>query len=468
MKPQKSARTKKGLACSEAKPETQKTEFETEKLQGKGTKKIPYLTNVPQLQPPKPNIIFHLFNRHAKSGISTVLAHVHYEKKRAIFSTKIQGNTAHWNEQEHQFVGKNYTYHNNRLAEIDQDIYAIYKELLAQKIQPSATMLKKIYTQKIAHPTILAVIEDYFKKIYALFEAQQIKIARVKQLKTHLAHIKNFLIQQNQADFLIKNVKQRFNTDFYEYMLLTRKVSKSYIRKVFFTVKSLFEFAVEKEFIQSNPYKAPKIKLEDKPLVFLNVNELQKLKAFRSDTMRLQRAADLFLFQCYTGFCYADMQSFDMNTDTQVLESGAIWILKERQKTGTLTRVPLFPEAFAILQKYNGQLPKIKNHRYNLEIKEVAKLANIDKYLTTHIARKTAGFLWLNSGLLSYKEVSPMLGHKSVLVTEKNYAKVLTNTIEHKILETKIYTFVLEKEFNHFLALSQAKEQLEIALKPIN
>ena len=30
--------------------------------------------------------------------------------------------------------------------------------------------------------------------------------------------------------------------------------------------------------------------------------------------------------------------------------------MKERQKTGTLSRVPLFPDAFKILQKYNFSL----------------------------------------------------------------------------------------------------------------
>lgn len=551
---EKSVSTKKGLATDIAKPETknlQNTEFETDKMQGKGSEKnvkspfyenflaklpnnymlldykeiaeiiniphqrlariingtdakditleelesianyfkinlftkrelseiaatkelakdIPILINAPNLQGisrPKVTFSFRMSRQNKeKSSKGSICAEIWFNSVRSTaFSTKIYGLYENWNKS-NRFLGTGYDVElkNEQLATIEYDIQIIFRELLLnKKLAITANLIQKVYLGK-DNVTVMDVINQYFVKIQAMFKAKVIKKSRLTQLKTYLHHIIDFIIENKQTDLLIRHVRQSFNTDFYEFILL-KGFCKGYIRKLFYTIKSLFQFAIEKEYISINPYNAPKIKVDEKTLTFLNINELQKLKMFRSDVMRLQRAADLFLFQSYTGLCYADMQSFKIDVDTQALESGAIWILKERQKTGTLTRVPLFPEAFAILKKYNGELPKVLNHKYNLEIKKVAKLAGIDKHLTTHIARKTAGFLWLNSGLLSYKEVSQMLGHKSVVVTEKHYAKVLTNTIENKIIDAKIYTFVLQNEFNQalgILAINEEKEKI--------
>ena len=49
------------------------------------------------------------------------------------------------------------------------------------------------------------------------------------------------------------------------------------------------------------------------------------------------------------------------------------------------------------------------------------KMLNIEKNLTTHVARRTFGQLMLNKGA-SIESVSHMMGHSDIQVTQKHYA----------------------------------------------
>jgi len=75
--------------------------------------------------------------------------------------------------------------------------------------------------------------------------------------------------------------------------------------------------------------------------------------------------------------------------------------------------MPLFPIPKAILIKYEHKLPILSNKEYNSYLKMIGKCLNLRFNLTSHVARKTAGTLWLNEGI-SLDVVSKMLGHKNI------------------------------------------------------
>jgi site-specific recombinase XerD len=102
------------------------------------------------------------------------------------------------------------------------------------------------------------------------------------------------------------------------------------------------------------------------------------------------------------------------------------------------------------LKKYNNKIVVIPNSKYNRYLKEVAELLRIDKNLTTHVGRKTFGFIYLNLGL-DYETVAAMLGHKSIRTTERMYAKVLTNRIAKKLQDIDISKFVSQNQYETLL-----------------
>lgn len=79
-------------------------------------------------------------------------------------------------------------------------------------------------------------------------------------------------------------------------------------------------------------------------------------------------------------------------------------------------------------------VPRMSNQKVNSYLKEVAEICDITKPLTHKVARKTFG-----SALLYYnvpmKVVSELMGHSSVLITERHYAQVELRRLGEAITE---------------------------------
>lgn len=81
-----------------------------------------------------------------------------------------------------------------------------------------------------------------------------------------------------------------------------------------------------------------------------------------------------------------------------------------------------------ILRRHNYNLHIITNQKYNLFLKTIQTLANIDKTLTTHIARKTFCCLLLNRGV-NINTVAKCAGHQDIKITRSYYATLQESTV---------------------------------------
>ena len=181
--------------------------------------------------------------------------------------------------------------------------------------------------------------------------------------------------------------------------------------------------------LQMNPYDRVKIeKGNDYDGIdkYLTPEEFQKLRTATMPQKRFERVRDLFVFHSYTCLSYHDLRSFDPKKIKEI--DGKKLYVGHRGKTKIEYTIPLLAPALEILAKYGGKLPILSNVKYNEYIKEVAKVAGIDKPVTTHWARHTGATLLLNAGV-KIEIVSKVCGHSSIKMTEKIYAKLLPKTI---------------------------------------
>ena len=99
--------------------------------------------------------------------------------------------------------------------------------------------------------------------------------------------------------------------------------------------------------------------------------------------------------------------------------------------------IPLLPIPKSIILKH-ANLEQLKpddtifemysNQKINQYLKEIARLAKIDKNVTFHIARHTfATTVTLQNGI-PIETVSKMLGHRNITTTQQ-YAKVLDSKV---------------------------------------
>jgi site-specific recombinase XerD len=279
---------------------------------------------------------------------------------------------------------------------------------------------------------------------------EQVRIGAVVQ-KTHLRYIitRNkvmaFIKHQYKKDNMcLKDMRHRFITEFEHYLLTVDKLQSNTAHKYIKNLKKIMKMSVGLDWIPSNPFDNFTCSYTSPNREVLNDVELELLRRTKIENPRLNEVRDVFVFCCYTGFAYSDVYKFDRNAVTRGID-GDYWIITNRQKTGTRESVPLLPIALEIIEKYrndkycidnNKLLPVNSNQRYNSYLKEIAAICNINKKITTHIARHTFATTVTLANGVPIETVSSMLGHTSIRTTQI-YAKVVEKKVSEDMKQLK-------------------------------
>lgn len=164
---------------------------------------------------------------------------------------------------------------------------------------------------------------------------------------------------------------------------------------------------------------------------FLTEDEIETIRNKDFAGKGLNSVRDIFIFSCYTGLAYIDIYNLTSNHITTDID-GSLWIMTNRQKTGTSSNIPLLQIAEEIIKKYENHpsvlqsgklLPVYTNQKVNEYLKTIAENCEIDKKLTFHVARHTFASSVTLGNNVSMESVSKMLGHKSIKITQY-YSKI--------------------------------------------
>jgi site-specific recombinase XerD len=242
----------------------------------------------------------------------------------------------------------------------------------------------------------------------------------------------------------IKAVKDFFNKDF-SFDFLTYKTIKelddqlkrqgkslSTRARVLKTIKTMFNRAIQHGYCKHNPVEGYKYSTKDTERERLNKDELQSLEnLFDSPSTHytIKRTLQPFLFCCYTGLRYKDIQGLRFSNVIEDIYEGQPYkfIRFTMHKSNEQMDVPLNKIALALLPEKGFREDKIfkvySNQPLNRYLKEATKLAGINKTISFHCSRHTFATLLLSAGV-PIETVSKLLGHKDIKTTQI-YAKVL-------------------------------------------
>lgn len=181
-----------------------------------------------------------------------------------------------------------------------------------------------------------------------------------------------------------------------------------------------------------------KRKKQKHDIVALSLPELKQFYNHDfSSQPSLERVRDLFCFGAYTGQRWSDIERFDKSQ-----LHGDVWRFTA-YKTKKETEIDLLgysSPALDILKKYDYQLPKISLTKFNLYLKEAARIAGITKetkimrhvgaseipiskpkykFLGSHTARKTCVSILLNDYNLNITHVLEITGHSDLKTLQK-------------------------------------------------
>jgi integrase len=221
-------------------------------------------------------------------------------------------------------------------------------------------------------------------------------------------------------------------------MTNTKARSPEHISRHLRLCRNALDHAVNQEYIEANKLVAIKLKKgPEKEVVSLDLNEVERLKAFEPDLLHEAVTRDLFLFQCYTGLSFMDLWLFQVKDESVKNHKKITFITceKGRGKNKKEYWTELMPEARLILKSYKGKFPRLHNQSYNRTLRHIAMMCGISKHITTHIGRKTFATLKRAKGY-SIPAIADMLGNTEK-VARKHYVNRTKELVIAEILKNE-------------------------------
>ena len=268
-------------------------------------------------------------------------------------------------------------------------------------------------------------------------------------------HIKRYLVLERHtvaflrenfgaSDFDIRKIDFAFVTDYEFYLRSVRKMGNNAAVKHMKMFRKILNICLNNNWIQTDPFSHFKGKYKKLDKAILTQAEIEAIAGKEFISELLCQVRDIFLFCCYTGLAYSDVQKLRISDISQGFD-GEQWIIMRRVKTNQACNIPLLPEARNIVDKYSNHqicslkenlLPVSSNQKMNEYLKEIAVLCGINKPVTCHMARHTfATTVTLQNGV-PIETVSRMLGHTNIRTTQI-YAKILDIKVSRDMLELK-------------------------------
>ena len=197
-------------------------------------------------------------------------------------------------------------------------------------------------------------------------------------------------------------------------------------------IKTMLNVARKKKISDVYPFNHYKITYKKDTRDRLDIEELERLQNLHDKKTlpaHLQNVLHYFLFACYTGLSFSDLERLDY---TSIAQKGEEYFIRsKRKKTDNPFIVPLLKNALNLIdvnRKRGVVFPDmLTNQKSNKSLKEIISLCNINKIVSFHVARHTFGTVALNQGI-PQEVVQKMMGHSSSEMTS-GYAKVLDDYV---------------------------------------
>ena len=368
-----------------------------------------------------------------RSGQAPIMGRITYGRTIAQFSCKLSCDPKLWNARESRLNGKSReaVATNGKLERLLLSAQSAYQTLCERGVVFTATDIKELLQGSMQSQ--ISFLERYDQMLEEMKQkvGVEIKATALNSYFTIRKHLRAFIEEKfHTSDIAFSQIEEDFLDCLQCYSVGELGHSQGHYRKMALAVKKVCRLAYREGLITRQLFAHVTIERgENKQPRALDRASLDKLQAltFEHYEVELETARNLFLFSCYTGVAYCDMVVLNREhlfTD----DEGALWLKFRRQKTDTLCRVKLLPEAVRMIERYqskerNTLFASIAYSAYLTQLKALQLRASISIPLSAHIGRHTfATLITLERGV-PIETVSRMLGHSSIQTTER-YAHV--------------------------------------------
>ena len=326
---------------------------------------------------------------------------------------------------------------NAYLDVLQHKVFTAKRKLLERDGDITAEAIKNMLTgkdpQKKKH-MLLETFRHHNEQMRALV-GREYAPGTLERYETSLKHTASFIQwKYGTEDLELEKLDYEFLSAYEFWLKSVRRCGHNSAIKYLSNFRKIINGCLRRGWLSRDPFPGFKMSLREVNRTALTEKELELLADKQFATPRLTQVRDIFLFSCYTGLAYADVKKLHAR-DVVWGVDGEQWLMVAREKTDTVSRIPLLPPALELIERYQRigaedapLLPVLSNQKMNAYLKEIADVCGLSKNLTFHLARHTfATAITLSNGV-PIETVSKMLGHRN-LKTTKHYARILDSKI---------------------------------------
>ena len=362
---------------------------------------------------------------------SPLMLRVTKDRKPKYVSLGISVNPAHWDFSKNQPKTEcpNREYIEILIADKIKEYSAKIIELKATNQEfTSTSLVEKVSVKHTNRKTVADVFQEYMTSL--------IKSGR-KSYALSIRQLYNSLLEFNHNLDFYFSVMDVAWLKRYELFLREKQLAENTIGIRFRTLRAVYNVAIEEDAVSSDCYPFKKFKVsrlhQDTVKRALTKVDIERVLQFQSSNRYMRFPIDIFAFTYYCGgINFKDIAHL---TKANLIDGRLIY---KRQKTKKLIKIPLQPQALALIKKYHdtespylfpilsplhttdeqkaNRIHKVIT-KVNDRLKQIGKSLNLPITLTTYVARHSQATVMKKAGV-STAVIREIMGHSSERVTQ--------------------------------------------------
>ncbi len=258
-------------------------------------------------------ILFRLIKARKKSNGAPIYVRITVNGNRTEFSTNLFYPIEEWDSKIGRAIGRTSKARtlNDELDTIKVDLKESFKELAREGRFITAQTVKARYQgTDHSNETLLGLSKYHYDK-------NKIKLAKgtLKNYKTTEVYLKDFVKKQYKAsDLPLEHIQYSFVVDFElflqdsnNHLSKTQPLKNNGIMKHIERLNKLMSFAEKLGWISKHPFEKYELSYTKFKNGFLTEQQLERFESEELNEPKLNRVRDIFVFCCYTGLSYIDV-----------------------------------------------------------------------------------------------------------------------------------------------------------------
>lgn len=353
------------------------------------------------------------------------------DRKRKYVSLGISVNPEHWDFSKNQPKAEcpNREYIELLIADKLKEYSAKIVELKATNQEfTSTTLVEKVCVNRANRKTVGDLFREHISSLTA--SGRKSYALSIKQLYNSLIEFNGHLdIPFSEMDIVWLRR--------YEAFLRRKGLAENTIGIRFRTLRSIYNVAIEEDVVSAELYPFKKLKVsklhQETAKRALSKEDIERVLSYKSTNRYMRFPIDIFAFTYYCGgINFVDIAHL---TKANITDGRLIY---KRQKTKKLIKIPLQPQAVALIEKYSNDesqylFPILSDFhktdiqqanrihkvisKVNERLKQIGKALNLPIALTTYVARHSQATVMKRAGV-STAVIREIMGHSSERVTQ--------------------------------------------------